>query len=637
MSKKFLLLRAVIAAFTLFLVPALGVAADHMLAASQVIVTASRTPMDLNRVGNSATVITHDEIEQRQARYVTDVLRSVPGFSLTRSGVQGTRAEIRLRGSESNHVLVLIDGVRANDPAIDDGFRWEQLTTGNIERIEIVRGPQSALWGSDAIAGVVNIVTRRGDATGADGYIEGGSNRSSAGGINGRTRLSNWTFSGGLERIKTDGENISRGSGELDDSDTSMGSFRAGYDDGAGTGIDFSLRAVDAFVQTDAFTTQPVDANETTNSKSLAARLSGRVSTLDGKWGHQVAVDWFDSDNRYTQSGLASLASRSDRLKLTYQSNIHLGDDTLALAVEHEQTDFQQRGPVTFGDPNQDQKMDVTSLIADYQALSGNLTWLFSLRYDDNSDFNSSVASRASLSYALNDATTLRAGIGTARKNPTFSERFGFFAGQFLGNPDLKPERSLSYEAGIDQSLFGNTAQLQLTAFHHDLRDEINGFVFDAGSGLFTAENRDGKSRRSGLELAAIWSLHRHVDAGLNYTYLSSKQKDSAGASVHETRSPRHNGGLWATYNSAEDGFRLMLAADYGGSRTDQYFGTFPATLVKLNHYWLIDVTAEFKLKKTLSIYVRGTNAFDADYEEVFGYNTPGRQFYAGLRMSFGD
>src|SRR5210317_688350 len=142
----------------------------------QIIVTGSRAPISAGDIGSAVTIITRQDIDRRQVRYVSDLLRTVPGFSVSHSGVAGSQTQVRVRGSEANHVLVLIDGVRANDPATGDEFRWEFLTTANIERIEIVRGPQSALWGSDAVAGVVHIITRAGGSQSpVGGYIEAGS------------------------------------------------------------------------------------------------------------------------------------------------------------------------------------------------------------------------------------------------------------------------------------------------------------------------------------------------------------------------------------------------------------------------------------------------------------------------------
>ena len=140
-------------------IPAYSQSTDSI---DNIIVTGSRSPIQEVNLGSSTTVITRDQIENRQARYVTDVLRSIPGFAISHSGTTGSQTQVRVRGSEANHVLVLIDGVRANDPASGDEFRWELLSTSNIERIEIVRGPQSSLWGSDAVAAVVHVITNSG-------------------------------------------------------------------------------------------------------------------------------------------------------------------------------------------------------------------------------------------------------------------------------------------------------------------------------------------------------------------------------------------------------------------------------------------------------------------------------------------
>ncbi len=153
-----------------------------------IVVTASRSPIAKANLGSSTTVITREQIELRQARYVTDLLRAVPGFAVSHVGTTGSQTQVRVRGAEANHVLVLIDGVRANDPASGDEFRWELLSTSNIERIEIIRGPQSSLWGSDALSAVVHVITQSADGRpGINAYAEGGSFNTVNGGLNGAT------------------------------------------------------------------------------------------------------------------------------------------------------------------------------------------------------------------------------------------------------------------------------------------------------------------------------------------------------------------------------------------------------------------------------------------------------------------
>ena len=192
----------------------------------QIIVTGARTPIDMNKIGNATTVISRSEIERRQARYVTDVLRAVPGFAVSHVGVTGSQTQVRVRGSEANHVLVLIDGVRANAPATGDEFRGEHLTAGDVERIELVRGPQRALWGSDAVGAVINVITQTGAGQdGVSAYAESGSNGTVNLGAQAVVNSGDWTLSGGIESLDTDGENISRSGSENDGSELTTGSI----------------------------------------------------------------------------------------------------------------------------------------------------------------------------------------------------------------------------------------------------------------------------------------------------------------------------------------------------------------------------------------------------------------------------
>jgi vitamin B12 transporter len=358
------------------------------------------------------------------------------------------------------------------------------------------------------------------------------------------------------------------------------------------------------------------------------------VGAGDGRLAHRLSARFFDSDNRNYVDGVEDSSSASDRVSLAYQADIRFGKNMLALALEHENTDFAQRGAVVFGDPNQDQTMDVSSFIADYQGLSHErLTWLVSARFDNNSEFDDAVTGRLSLAYAVSDTTTLRGNVGTGSKNPTFTELFGFFPGQFVGNPDLKPERSTSYDIGIDRQFLDGALALQVSLFKQDLEDEINGFVFDPVTFLSTAENESTTSKRSGAELGARWQLNDAFDVVASYTYTDSDQNGE-----REIRRPRHSGALALDYRSLNERVTAALAADYGGTRTDTFFPPFPdpAQTVTLGNYWLLDLTVQYRLTNSTSVYVRGTNLLDEDYEQVYGYATPGRAGYLGLRMNFG-
>lgn len=611
----------------------------------QIIVTGARTPLAINQLGSATTVITRDEIERRQARYLTDLLRSVPGFSVSHTGVVGSQTQVRVRGAEANHVLVLIDGVRANDPATGDEFRWEHLTTGNIDRVEIVRGPQSSLWGSDAIAAVVHVITQSDrDSSALDAYAEGGSNQTGNFGVNGAINSANWSLSGGIEHVDTDGNNISRVGNEKDDSDVTTASLAARFLATEALTFDVRLRALDAYSQFDPVdffvTGLPTDGDIATETDNLYAGFGGTLETRGGRVRHHLNARYFDSDHRNLTDGQQNSSSASDRTTLALQSDIDVGDNRLSLALEHERTTYQQRGEIIFGDPNQNQDMDVTSVVADFQGLSSErLTWLMSLRYDDNSDFKNIATGRVSLAYRLSDTTTLRGNIGTGQKNPTFTERYGVFPGQFIGNPDLKPERSTSYDIGLDREFLDGTFILQASLFQQDLRDEINGFVFDPVTFLSTAENRDGKSERSGVELGAQWNLNEWLGLGASYTYTDSTEPDALGDDIPELRRPRHAGSLSADFRSGGEKIRAALIADYGGTREDIFFPPFPASskIVTLQDYWLLDLTVQYQLTPSVSIFARGTNLLDEDYEQVYGYQTLGRAGYLGVRTNFGQ
>lgn len=616
--------------------PVLAASDDESL--DQIIVTGSRTPVSINSVGSAVTVISRDDIERRQARYVSDLLRTVPGFSVSHSGVAGSQTQVRVRGAEANHVLVLIDGVRANDPATGDEFRWEFLTTANIERIEIVRGPQSALWGSDAVAGVVHIITRSaGSQSRVGGYVEAGSLNTFNSALNGSFGDESWSVSISAERLETDGGNISRSGSEDDNSDAATGSVSASFRASESLAFTFGARTVDSYSQydnVDFFVTGlPTDSDVALETQQNYVQVGSTIGSSKSRVKQHVAARYFDSDNRNLANGVEDVTALSDRTTFAYQADISLGDDVLSLAVEREETTFEQRGPIGFGDPNQQQEMDVSSVIADYQAHVGDsVTWLLSARFDDNSLFDDAVTGRMSVTWNLNDATRLRGNVGTGRKNPTFIELFGYFPGQFSNNPGLKPELSTAFDLGIERQV-SDALNVQLTLFKQDLENEINGFVFDPVTFLSTAENMPGTSNREGVEFAARLDLSEHVGLNASYTYI-----DSTSENLREVRRPRHSGHIEFDYGFIDGRGRLALTAAYGGTRTDTFFPPWPnpPEVVTLDNHWLVDLTAQYRITEGTRLFARATNLLDADYEQVYGYNTPRRAAYAGVQVAFG-
>jgi vitamin B12 transporter len=614
------------------------VPADAEERLDQIIVTGARAPIPVSDIGSAVTVIARDEIERRQARYVTDLLRAVPGFAVSHTGVVGSQTQVRVRGSEANHVLVLVDGVRANDPATGDEFRWEYLTTANIERIEIVRGPQSALWGSDAIGGVVHIITRA-EHTGFGGnaYLESGTENTRNGALHSHYGGERWSLGLGLEQLVTDGFNISRNGDEADDADVSTASLSATFDPSENVGLRFSARAVDAYTQFDAVdfiaTGLPADSDVATDTTQAIVRLGASVGPADARVRHHLNAHYFESDNDNLIDGLEDSSTTSNRMTWGYQADIALGRNRLSLGLEHEETEFSQRGAIDFGDPNQDQAIAVTSVIADFQARTGDaVTWLASARFDDHSDFDNAVTGRLSVAWELSEASVVRANVGTGQKTPTFVERFGYFPESFVGNESLQPERSTSYDLGVARRFGSLTAELSV--FRQDLNDEINGFYCpNPWPASCTAINMDGESKRSGVEVSARWDAGERLSLATTYSYTHADGADSA----TELRRPRHAGSVHIDYDFPDQRAQFSLAADYGGSRKDVFFPPWPAPsqIVALQNYWLVDIAVQYRVTAAISLFGRASNVLDTDYEQVFGYRTPGRALHAGVRVDF--
>jgi vitamin B12 transporter len=613
-----------------------------------IVITANRAPTPVRDVGSSFSIVERPIVEQRQSILATDLLQDLPGVAVSRSGPIGSQTQVRIRGAEANQVLVMIDGIEVNDIASNDEFDFANLTTYDIDRIEVVRGPQSALWGSDAMAGVINVITRKADRPlDVSAFLEGGSFNT----INGGGRIGAASEKGnvslGASYLDSDGTNISRGGDEKDGYQNLTTTLNAGYDPLDNLKLDMVVRYTDAENDFDnADFGAPVDANRRTDQSRTYAQLRGLLSLMDNFWEQQLRMTWVDTDNKSYEDDAWTSTQAGEKLGLYYQTGLNLtrnsdgqATNALILAVDYEKEDFRQRGIVQpWGDPNRDESLDNTGLVAEY--LTTPLEpWAISLsvRYDNNSDFDDVTTWRATTSYAFESTgTRLRASAGTGQKRPTFTERFGFFT-NFVGNPNLKPERSTGWDIGIDQSVFTDRLQLNLTYFSEELKDEINGFFFDAGTGGFTAVNRDGTSDRTGVEFAFAADLAAGLDLTGSYTYTDSSETTSTGSSTQELRRPRHMAAANLNYRFIRDRANVNLNVSYTGDQLDDDFGTFPATRVALDAYTLVNLAAEFAVTDMVAVYGRVENLFDEDYANVFGFAPSGIGGFVGARIKFSN
>lgn len=614
-------------------------------------VRAAREPVDARLSGSSVSILDREFLARRQTAALGEVLRTVPGVAISRGGGVGSVSQLRMRGAEANHTLVFIDGVRANDPAQSGEFNFAHLLNTQIESVEVIRGPQSSLWGSDAVAGVVNIHTRRGaDGFTGDVFAEGGERGWQNLGLAGN--FGSEAVKGGfsLSRVETDGDNISREGDEADGYENTTANLNLGWMASDTLQIDGSLRYTEAsndFDNTDFATGLVADSASVTDVEQLYGKLSASLSTLEGRWRHVASVALTDtgnatrSENAFAPTGFDQRSSDARLWVYTLQSSFDLVQGhTLTAAYEFWDEDFSQRGAASaFGDPNQDRNLTTDAFVVEYRGqLTEGFSVLASARNDDNSDFASATTGRVSAAWQLLDgATTLRGAWGTGVKNPTFNERFGFFT-DFIGNPDLRPEESHSWELGIDQRLLDNRLSLSATWFEEQLEDEINGFAFDPSIGDFTAINEDGRSERQGLELSGTWLIAANLSLYGSYTWLDATEDDGSGGQVEEIRRAEHVASANLNWDFAGGRGDLNLQVDYNGEQSDFFFPPVPPfqERVALDAFTLVTLAGSYRVTDALELYARVENATDESYEEVLGFRSPGRLGVVGARWSFG-
>jgi vitamin B12 transporter len=624
-------------------------AEEEPLELDQLLVSAALEPISSSDVASSVTVITREQIEQRQVKYLSELLRDVPGFAVSQSGGPGTLTQVRVRGAEANQLLVLMDGVRANDPASGDEFQFQFASTANIERIEIIRGPQSAIWGTDALAGVINIIRRK-DV--AENYLsasaEYGSFDSLDLAINGGLNRESLRLSGGFSYMDTEGTNISRQGDEKDGADNSTANIALELDVDESWMLLFNGQHVDATSDFDDFdyatTGLPTDADLETRAKRDYWKGEARWQPGESRWNGSFTAAWLDTDNSNYSYGSWESSTAANTLELRALTSVLLGDagdrnHRLSFALEHDDVDFSQRGIAQpWGDPNQDQSYDVTAYAAEYVGKpTETLTWTLNGRQDDYSDFDDVFTWQLAASQRIGETLRLRASTGTGSKAPTFIERFGFYPDFFIGNPGLKPETSKGYELGFELELAEQSIKLGAAWFDQKLEDEIDGFVFDPNTFLFTASNKSGDSKRSGLEFTLFGKATESLTVNASYTYLDASETDSQGARVQEARRPRHMASLNANYAFADQRGNLNLNVNYNGSQLDNFFPPpfFSPEQVELDGFTVVDLAGSWRLSDSLEITARINNLTDEDYEEILGFRRPGRAVYAGLRGRF--
>ncbi|WP_300974643.1 TonB-dependent siderophore receptor [Sphingomonas sp. LHG3406-1] len=596
------------------------------VAAETIVITASRTPEERADTPASVTVLDAATVERLGEPLLASLLRLTPSASLSNSGPAGSQSQLRLRGAEANHSLLFIDGIRANDPAAGNEPRFELLSAELGDRIEVVRGPQSALWGSEAVGGVVSVTAA--PKTGATGTAETGSNGFYRAGAS--AGLSEGALSLGLAAGLQGARGINAfagGSGDRDGYRNATLRGRLDWKLGAVTlsAGGFAIRARSDFDGLDPDFFVRADTEDQSRNRLAAARVGARFE--EGGWSGAVGVSHLSSRNRnlLADAELNRTAGERDTLSGELSRRFDAGGiaHRVTLAGERTVERFTASDVVYGGLTDQKRRRTQSALSGEYRAEAGPLVATLALRHDRFSDFADATTFRAGALARLGGGVELAGSWGEGIAQPSFFDLYGFFPGSFVGNPELKPERSRGGEVSLRYA--GGPWRAAATWYRQRLTSEIVE-RFDNATFLSTVANADGRSRREGLELEAGWSPGDWLALAANASFASASEP--AG---RELRRPRRSGAVTADGRLGRLNYGAALG--YTGARLDRDFDLFPAPLVRLEPYWLASARLGYALGEKVEAFVRVANAFDARAVDVVGYRTEGRTAYVGIRI----
>ena len=614
---------------------------------ADIVVAANRAPVDADRVTAAVTVLDKTAIDRAQDLSVADLLLRTPGVSLSRNGGYGTSTSLRIRGAESDQTVVVIDGVKINDPSSPGGgYNFANLLIGDASRIEVLRGPQSILWGSQAIGGVVNIVTPLPTAA-LEGSIdlEGGSREtvSARAALGGTTGPLAWRV--GAQSFTTDGISALKAGTERDGYTNQNVQARAVLTIAPGISADLRGSYANGRNDFDGFSG---DTPEYGLTREFVGYAGLNIDLFDARLRNRFGYGYTDTDrdnynpDQVEQTQTFAALGRNHRLEYQGTLAVTKGVDAV-FGVENEVSRFSTASsdfvpPYALGTPARG-RAELTSFYGQLNVspLDG-LTINGGVRHDDHSRFGAQTLFAGGANWLLPTGTVLRASYSEGFKAPTLYQLFSEY-----GNQALNPERAKGWEAGAEQRFMDGRFALGGTYFERRSRDQIvytgcnpgtaDPLCFVPGS---TTEQRFGyyqnvaRAFARGVEAVARAQVGEHLSLDGNYSWVLSEDR-SPGRTFGNwlPRRPRDTANVSATYTFAEAG-SLGVAARFAGKSFDN-----ASNATRLDGYTLVDLRGELPLSGTVRLFARVENLFDERYETIARYGTLGRSVYAGLRGRF--
>ena len=576
-----------------------------------IIIRSTRIPAGAKDIGSSLYIINEDQIKARGFKYAIDAISSAPGVTSKQNGSFGGVGTIRIRGASSSQTLVLVDGVPVNDASSPGGgYNFEYLNTSNIQSIEVLKGSQSTLWGSDAIGGVVNIYTKESGSTsfGASAEIgsfglKRGSTDINFAGSNSRLRIST---------SKTSIDGISKADekdGNLEDDGFESESYSVGGSiDLNSLTLKGSLSYMESQVEYDSygFVTGVQDGDEKSNTDEFIGSISANFDLFDSKLQNLIFISQTDINRDYYSNSSFSFGAEGKRELIRYQGNIEVNEfNKIAFGLESEESKVNADNST----------IDGSFLLYEFKP-NNKIIISTGIRNDNHEGFGSKTTRRISGTFKPSDNLIIRSSWGEGFKVPTIFQSTYFCCGATSANSSIRPETSTSYDFGFELFFNEMNSNFSITYFDQDINDQIN-FSF----GLGGYENIDIVNSK-GLEIALDYQISKLMSFYLNYSYIDSV--DGKGSSL-----------FYVAKDSGEAGLIYKTNNSYSGCIIARYNGSESSSYGKINSWIRFDINGSYRLSNTNELYFRIENLLDEEYQQIFGYGTPERSGFIGLRVKF--
>ncbi len=592
-----------------------SIAQDQPIALDEIVVTGAftaLTPQPLARTGATVDLLDGAALEAAPTFTLANTLATLPGVSFSSNGGLGTNTTLRIRGLDTSYIGVRIDGIDVTDPSsTQTAFNFGGLTKAGLGQVELIKGSQSALYGSEAIAGVVDITTARAEDLGFSGRFDvaAGSFETYSGTLSLTQRTERGQLSFNLDRTTSDGISTRAGDDEEDGFEQTFATLTGDFDVSETVTLGFSALWRDAELDIDRSATDNSGINYT---EQRGARVYAEVDAFGID--HELSYSIFSSDRE--DPGGFTRNFEGDRRTLSYVGTGDVGTTTLSLGADWTEETIETDS--VSGD-------DVTvSFLGEavFRPL-GTLDLALSLRHDDSDDFGGQTTGRLAAAWQATPVTIVRAVAGTGFRAPSLFERFSDF-----GDPDLEAEESASLELGVEQRI-GVDSFVKATVFYTEIDNLIQ---FDpnataCGTGFGCYGQVEGTTRTRGLELSGRYALAQGRAALFGaYTYTDAETEAGRLARV-----PRHDLVLGIEGEIAD---RLKGRLDVRHV-ADVEASDFAPADNKVGDYTIVNLGVAYALTETVSATLRVENLFDEDYETAGGFNQPGRAAYVGLSTSF--